>query len=81
MDEGTLIMLGFGLFALVLGALALFAPPPWNPLQLKARYASRVPPGIAAAVPKVIGVGCLAVGLVFTVVAVLMAVGFLGPEI
>ena len=81
MDEDTLILLGFGLFALVLGALGLFAPAPWNPLQLKARFASRVSPGFAAAIPKVIGAGCLAVGLLFTVVAVLMAVGVLGPAL
>lgn len=77
MDEGTLIMLGFGLFALVLGALGLFAPPPWNPLQLKNRYATRVSPGFASAIPKVIGAGCLAIGFIFTVVAVLMAIGVL----
>ena len=75
MDEGTLIMLGFGLFALVLGALGLFAPAPWNPLQLKKKYATRVSPGFASAIPKVIGAGCLIVGLVFTVLAVLLALG------
>ncbi len=75
MDEGTLIMLGFGLFAAVLGALGLFAPQQWNPLQLKRVFASRVSPGFATAVPKVIGAGCLAVGLLFIVLAVLMAIG------
>ena len=77
MDEGLLIMLGFGLVALLLGALGLFAPPQWNPLQLKKKYATQVSPGFAKAIPKVMGAGCLTVGLVLTVVAVLMSLGVL----
>jgi hypothetical protein len=76
-DEGLLVMLGMGLVALLLGVLGLFAPPQWNPLQLKKRYAARVSPGFARSVPKVMGAGCLTVGLVLTVVAVLMALGVL----
>jgi hypothetical protein len=76
-DEGLLIMLGFGLVALLLGTLGLFAPPQWNPLQLKKKYATHVSPGFAKAIPKVVGAGCLTVGFVLTVVAVLMALGVL----
>jgi hypothetical protein len=74
-DQGLLTMLGFGLVALLLGALGLFAPPEWNPLQLKKKYATQVSPGFAKAIPKVMGVGCLTVGLVLTIVAVLMGLG------
>jgi uncharacterized protein YjeT (DUF2065 family) len=75
MDEELRIMLGLGLVTLLLGALGLFAPPQWNPLQLKKKYATHVSPGFAKAIPRVIGAGLLTVGVVLTVVAVLMALG------
>jgi Mn2+/Fe2+ NRAMP family transporter len=59
-------------FLILFGAAGLFLPPPWNPFRLKKRYEKHVRPALANAIPRVLGIGFLLLGLVAVAVGVVM---------
>ncbi len=70
MGEESLQIFGGAGLLILLGAAALLLPPPWNPFRLKKRYEGAVRPELANAIPRVLGIGFVLLGLVAAAIGV-----------